>query len=129
MRTRARRWRPPSRLRWLLAVLRRILHAIAWPALVRRRVALPVHALERPATSEQDAAQPSAATPSLTLRSVYRLVKMYPAASLDEMLEHYRRLLREEDYPESQIELRVEALRVLLSRPLRKRPPPRVGKR
>lgn len=122
MRTSSRRWRPRSRLRWLHSLLRRILDGIAWPALVRRRIALPV-------PSEQDAPQPSAATPSLTLRSIYRLVKMYPASSLDEMLEHYRRLLREEEYPDSQIEVRLEALRVLLSQPLRKRHPPRGGKR
>jgi hypothetical protein len=129
MRTRSRRWRPRSRLRRLLFLLRRILHGIAWPAFVRRRIALPVHALELPAISEQDATHSSATTPSLTLRTVFRLVKMYPTSSLDEMVEHYRRLLREEDYPESQIELRLESLRVLLSKPLRKRPPPRVGKR
>lgn len=131
MRTRLRRSRPRSWLQRLPSLLRHILHRIAGPAIVRAPIALPAHSTRDPAklptSIEEAAAHRAADTASLTIRSLYRLVRRYPGASLDELLEHYGRLLREADYPESQIELHRDALRILLSTPLRKRP--RVEKR
>ena len=121
MRTRSRGSRPRARL---LSLLRRLFRRDAREVLERPAIALPLRASANTAKppslfAPDEGVHGSEPASALTVRGVYWLLTMYPGAPIEELLDHYCRLLRAEQYPESQVEHRLEQIRGLLSKALR----------